>query len=245
MDLMTLKKEFAQCKKLADLNTALQVFLRRHHITTFAFTYYSLRPGQQNKVKYDFVSENIRAWHEYYLAQNFEEVDSDLKKARQNILPIYWELKQQLKTAKTLREKQLRQDAIQLKVKVEKGLSIPIHGPDGDFAILLLQQCQQEKGLESYAQQEFNWLALGYLYYQFVRNFLLKEKPKQVGHDLTQRELQCLRLAAQGLTAQEIAQQIGLTCRTVNFHWQNIQKKLGARNKTQSIHLAQIKGLLA
>ncbi|MCD6047208.1 MAG: putative Transcriptional regulator, LuxR family with an autoinducer-binding domain [Gammaproteobacteria bacterium] len=243
MDLSGLRQTFMSCKTLDKLNAALKLFLQQHAISTFAFTYYSSIPSNRNRVKYDFVSENIRAWHEYYLAQHFEEVDSELQKARQTILPVYWELKKQLKQAKTVREKQLRQDA--LSVNVEKGLSIPIHGPEDDFAILLLQQCQGETGLENYLTKELYWLAVGYVYYEFVRRFLLKESPQALMQNLSQRELQCLRLASQGLTANEIAKQIGLTTRTVNFHWQNINKKLGTRNKSQSIHLAQIKGLLA
>ncbi len=244
MDITSFKNQLAKARTLDELNKAVKYFLHLHSISTFAFTVYLAEAGSHNKIKYDFVSDNIRAWHEYYLTQNFEEVDSDLKKARQTILPIYWELKTQLNKAKTFREKQLRKDSNTLKVKVEEGLSIPIHGPNGEFAILLLEQCRGEKGLEDYQQKEVFWLAIAYTYYHFLRQHLITQPSKQSAKTFSPRELECLRLSAQGLTAHDIAIQLGITSRTVHFHWQNIHKKLGTRNKSQAIHLAQMKALL-
>jgi len=54
-------------------------------------------------------------------------------------------------------------------------------------------------------------------------------------HDITERERTCLGLAAQGLRDNEIAQQLGITPRTVLFHLGNARHKLGADNRAQMI----------
>lgn len=55
---------------------------------------------------------------------------------------------------------------------------------------------------------------------------------------LTRRELQCLRLAFDGLTARASAERLDCTERTVNFHIANAMAKLGADNKMAAIQRA-------
>ena len=242
-DLMKIKKIFGQCKSIIELNHALEKFLQNEGITMFTFTAYAA-PGSKSPIKYDCASKNIYDWHKYYLSEHFEEVDHDLHNARLSVLPIFWKLKQQVATAKTPREKQLRKESLALKSHVEKGISIPIHGPNGDFSILLLQQCKGDRGLECYEKDELNFLTLGYLYYSFLRKLLMQQSSQGSDTGLTVREKTCLSLAAEGFTAVEVAQMTGITERTVRFHMANINKKLGANNKSQAIYLAQLQGLL-
>jgi LuxR family maltose regulon positive regulatory protein len=52
---------------------------------------------------------------------------------------------------------------------------------------------------------------------------------------LTEREKQILRLVKQGLTNKEIAQSLGITSRTVEFHLGNFFKKLEVSNRTAAV----------
>ena len=52
---------------------------------------------------------------------------------------------------------------------------------------------------------------------------------------LTNRERDCLRLAAQGLCTKSIAEQLVIAEPTVNFHLQNAAVKLRARGRTQAV----------
>ena len=61
---------------------------------------------------------------------------------------------------------------------------------------------------------------------------------------LNERELQVLRLIAQGLSNREIADQLVLALSTVKSHINNVYGKLGARSRTQAIALARALGLL-
>jgi LuxR family transcriptional regulator, maltose regulon positive regulatory protein len=61
---------------------------------------------------------------------------------------------------------------------------------------------------------------------------------------LSERELEILRLAAEGLTNQEIADRLVLAVGTVKRHTNNIFGKLGVRNRTQAARRARDLGLL-
>lgn len=58
---------------------------------------------------------------------------------------------------------------------------------------------------------------------------------------LTPRELEVLRLLAEGLSAKEVAIKLAITARTVESHIDKLRLKTGARNRThmvaQAIHL--------
>lgn len=56
--------------------------------------------------------------------------------------------------------------------------------------------------------------------------------------NLTAREIECIRLAAQGLTISETARQIQVAERTVEFHLGNAMRKLGAANKLRAVVVA-------
>jgi LuxR family transcriptional regulator, activator of conjugal transfer of Ti plasmids len=61
---------------------------------------------------------------------------------------------------------------------------------------------------------------------------------------LTEREINCLRLAALGQTATETAQILQVTTRTVEFHLKNAAEKFGASNKLRAVAVAISAGLI-
>jgi two-component system, NarL family, response regulator LiaR len=61
---------------------------------------------------------------------------------------------------------------------------------------------------------------------------------------LTERELEVLKLLAQGMPNKEIASLLVITERTAKFHVTSIIGKLGARNRTEAVSLAAQKGLI-
>ena len=63
--------------------------------------------------------------------------------------------------------------------------------------------------------------------------------------DLTPREFEVLRLAADGQDNAEIAGALGVAERTVKFHLHNAYLKLGARNRTEAAAIARRTGILS
>ena len=67
--------------------------------------------------------------------------------------------------------------------------------------------------------------------------------PADMGTDLTERELQILKLVAQGLSNQDISQSLTISERTVGTHISNILSKLQLSNRTQAALYALRKGI--
>jgi DNA-binding CsgD family transcriptional regulator len=62
--------------------------------------------------------------------------------------------------------------------------------------------------------------------------------------NLTHREQQCLRMAANGLTSADIGDKLGIAERTVNFHINNVLRKMDALNRPEAIAKALARGVL-
>ena len=62
--------------------------------------------------------------------------------------------------------------------------------------------------------------------------------------ELTEREVEVLRLLAQGMPNKEIAARLIISERTAKFHVSSIMGKLGATNRTEAVSLAVQRGLI-
>jgi DNA-binding NarL/FixJ family response regulator len=75
-----------------------------------------------------------------------------------------------------------------------------------------------------------------------VRHLAEKEPPEEPAHPLTDRELEVLRAAAQGLTNYDIAQQLTVSVRTVEAHLTHVYNKLGVSSRTEAVVHAMRQG---
>ena len=69
--------------------------------------------------------------------------------------------------------------------------------------------------------------------------------PAGVTSKLTKRELEVLRLLAEGCSGCEIAQHLVISEKTVSTHIDHILRKLGVRSRVQAVALAYSRDLLA
>ncbi len=79
-----------------------------------------------------------------------------------------------------------------------------------------------------------------------VASTLLAEvrAPRRGGGRLSERERAVLRLVAAGLTSKQIARELSITERTVQFHVTGLLNKLGAESRAQAVAIAAERGLL-
>ncbi len=61
---------------------------------------------------------------------------------------------------------------------------------------------------------------------------------------VTPREMEVMRLLAQGFQNKEIAAELGITQRTAKFHVGSILAKLGAGNRTEAVTIAAQRGMI-
>jgi DNA-binding NarL/FixJ family response regulator len=72
----------------------------------------------------------------------------------------------------------------------------------------------------------------------------LRPRPAAVGSDLTKRELEVLRLLAEGKSTSVIVQELVLSVHTVRNHVRNILTKLNAQSRLEAVAIATRQGLL-
>jgi DNA-binding NarL/FixJ family response regulator len=77
---------------------------------------------------------------------------------------------------------------------------------------------------------------------------LRQPEPAPVGAEvttgLTKREVEILRLVAEGYSNSQLAKMLWVTEQTVKFHLSNIYRKLNVANRTEASRWAQLHGLL-
>jgi DNA-binding NarL/FixJ family response regulator len=98
-----------------------------------------------------------------------------------------------------------------------------------DLASVIRQAFEQSVYLRSLRGSEPQW-------------FERSERPAMP--QLTRRELEILRLVAQGHSNAELARMLWVTEQTVKFHLSNTYRKLGVANRTEASHWAHVQGLL-
>lgn len=235
--------ELFDASNIADANQLLTQYFGQLDIRAFAFTFYTHHPSSVNKVKYDYASKPARQWHEYYLSQNYNDFDQTVDQLHGSSLPIVWDLQEQLSKAKSETEKIIRQESIEF--GIEKGVSIPLFGPNSHYASFVFYQMQGESWLENYENIKYELILVANLYFNFVMQYLHKLN-NNINSDvqLTSREQQCLVLTAQNYSAKQAAEKINVAKRTVEFHLNNLNKKLGVKNKFQAVNKAIELGLV-
>ena len=75
-------------------------------------------------------------------------------------------------------------------------------------------------------------------------DILIKRSQQIADIGLSQREIQIIRLSAEGLTAAQIAERTFLSVHTVNTHRQHIYAKMGVGNVSEMLHKAGELGIL-
>lgn len=116
------------------------------------------------------------------------------------------------------------------------GVTVPIHLSGGDFATFTGIRIDPEGDFGEAARQRLPEIALvGQVFHNAVYPGFDRETRTCQHVRLTPREIECLRLTAQGLTAKQIAHRLGRAVGTVNLHLNLAIRKLGARNRVQAI----------
>ncbi|MDH3243340.1 MAG: helix-turn-helix transcriptional regulator, partial [Saprospiraceae bacterium] len=67
---------------------------------------------------------------------------------------------------------------------------------------------------------------------------------KSAGTEISEREVEVLRLISQGLTNQEIAEKLFLSFHTADSHRRNLVEKLGAKNTADLVRIGLERGYI-
>ena len=118
------------------------------------------------------------------------------------------------------------------------GISIPIREPGAGDAMFSVNFECEDRHWEEMRQELVNRLHVFAYYYHMRMRDVIAARPVTAEFDLSPREREVLKWAADGKTAWETAQLIGVGERAIRLYTENAMTKLRAKTKTQAVAIA-------
>lgn len=177
-------------------------------------------------------------WVKRYFEQHHFDADPVMAYCAQHVVPVCWS---DLTLEPGSQAERMMQEAAGFGLR--DGVSMPMHSPQGELGILSLAvdaPLEEARATCMSALVHVQVLA-GYLHEAVRRVSGLLHGD---GPNLTPRETECLRWAADGKTSGEIAQLLGLSESTANFHLNKAMRKLDVVNRQHAVAKATLQGLI-
>jgi len=210
----------------------------RSVLARFGFEFFCFCSLPQPRQELDDVALALRVpaeWIRIY-GEQYLHVDPALRHLRGTSFPFEW------KDAPYDPDTEPR--AVEMVQRVaefglSEGIVVPIHGATGCEGGVWMGG----RHLDLSARARAMLHLVGLYAFDHVRH--LRQADAPAARKLSERELEILTWIAEGKTAWEIGEILGISSRTVNTHAQVAFQKLGAVNRTQAIAIALRKRLIA
>ncbi|GAB4362951.1 MAG: LuxR family transcriptional regulator [Oricola sp.] len=115
---------------------------------------------------------------------------------------------------------------------------LPVHSSIGRKGAIVFSGAREQVGVDEVMELAF------IARHAFEKLMLILAAADNRANPLSEREIECLKSAARGLSSAETAERLGITCYTVNYHLANALKKLDAHTKTEAVARAIWNGWL-
>lgn len=175
--------------------------------------------------------------HEYWCGRGYFRIDPVQMVASRSSTPFAWDYDRATDTEiRPLLDEQTEPVAQYLRERdLTSGVTVPVYMPRGGYATItgVCLGGTQDNARDASAIAHFSLLAHVFheaAYGHFDGAALRPRLPA-----LTERERECLRHSAQGMSAKEISRVIKRSVPTVIMHLTAAARKLGARNRTQAV----------
>ena len=183
------------------------------------------------------------AWRRRYDACNYMAIDPILATAQAQLAPVVWA---DVPRTEPVQERMFQEAA---EHGLGHGITFPVHGQSGEFSLLSLAG---ETPLPNEAEARFELCRRAQSFAMQIHDSLRRINRQaaqtlrgELRPVLTERERQVLTLAAEGQHGADIAQQLGISERTVTYHVEQCQRKLGVRTRSHAVARAMALGAIA
>ena len=179
-----------------------------------------------------------QAWQQRYVEQQYVKVDPTVQHCMVSLKPLVWSSQY----THTQAEKDFWEEARSY------GLNVGWAQSSRDFigtrGMLTLARSSDQLSEKEQKARYTNMYWLTQTVHSSIAKIVNDVEFSQFNLYLTNREKEVLRWTAEGKTSAEIAQILGVSERTINFHLSNSMQKLNVNNKISAAIRAVMLGLL-
>jgi DNA-binding CsgD family transcriptional regulator len=176
-------------------------------------------------------------WQKIYVEREYAAVDPTVSHCQKVTTPLDWSES----LYRNQKERELWEEA--RGYGIEHGMSLSIHGRGGVKSMISLARDQAVADPRELAVMKRTAQVLVNCAHTAAERILLPVMLSDVPR-LTQRERQCLNLAARGKTAADIGTELRISEPTVIHHLNNAVHKLKAANRTHAVAIGMAMGLV-
>ncbi|MDX3926062.1 MAG: LuxR family transcriptional regulator [Shinella sp.] len=176
--------------------------------------------------------------YEYWCDREYFRIDPVQQMALRTTTPFFWNYDARAGTAinRFLDEKSAPVSRYLRERDMSCGVTVPVHLPRGDYATVTGVRFGSGRDFQREAERYMADFGLVAHIFHECAFAVFDASAKTAGRiRLSQRERECLRYSAEGLSAKEISRVIDRSVPTVVMHLNSAAKKLGARNRTQAV----------
>ncbi|WP_192383992.1 LuxR family transcriptional regulator [Mesorhizobium silamurunense] len=164
-------------------------------------------------------------WQKRYFEMSYYRIDPIIKTSRKRVGAFRWsEVYNDASTTET--ERRVFDEAATFGLR--SGISVPLHGPDGNFAIMSFAQ-HRDRELQN---RTVTYLELAALRFHLRVAKFANSSGREEAPGLSLRERECIFWTARGKSSWEIGKILGISLNTVNFHLKNVMRKMDTASRT-------------
>lgn len=171
-----------------------------------------------------------------YDERGYINVDPRVRDLQQSVTPLVWD-------QATYRGQSDEIDAFlswQQSCGVASGITCPLRDVRGRLSVLFLSSGISYMDIARRLMIERNMgdiIQFGSSFHELFVNGALNQLmgPSVAPGNFTRRERECLRMASEGLTGEDIALKLGVSLRTVQGYFDRVRKKLGVNNRPEAV----------
>ena len=233
-----LVEELKTAKTQADLHLNLE---RWKNILDFDWYLFALSRSESMQVSEHIILTNYPdEWMSRYTEEKLHLVDPVVKYVLNHQSAVFWETFRKLEGYRS--PEQIAFLDLAAEYGLVSGCSIPCNSY-GYFAVFSIANKTSTK-----LSRLNESLPINHFYANQMLESVLKISVAPTGtikkSDFSKREIECLYWGSEGKTAWEIAQILGISERTVVFHFSNATEKLNAANRQHAISKALLHGIV-
>ena len=206
-----------------DLHDAMAEAAAGLDLSSFAYLIVPRQPTNPARL----ISNYPLTWTNHYLRQHYERFDPVIEQALGHPEPFRWGLGTEAIVRSKLQQRLFDEAA---NFGIRHGFTVPIHDERGPVAAVTFASDGRRPQFERCIDEHSRVLQLMAIYFHAHAKRKIQTERTIKGISLSSREFECLEWAAQGKTAWETGQILGISRRTAAFHLDNAKAKLGVNS---------------